>query len=77
MKKQNVSEAESQAIKDKNDLLGQAINTALEMELAFKLYSYRIVNADQFLARVNDLCTFFREEAKDETISNLKIAEDE
>lgn len=68
---------ESQQIKDKNEILGQAINTCLEMELAFKLYSFRVVETQMFIARVKDLCDYFAELAKDENVSNLKKVEDE
>lgn len=41
------------------DLLGQAINTALEMEMAFKLYSYRVATPEQFMDRVGDLSDYY------------------
>lgn len=46
------------------DALGKAINTALEMEMAFKLYSFRVIGHDQFMARVQDLCDFMHDNSK-------------
>ena len=45
-------------MKDKNtddQLLGANISFALEMDQAFKLFSYRIINRDEFNKRVQTL----------------------
>lgn len=47
------------------EILGQAINTALEMELAFKLYSFRVATPEQFMARVGDLAEYYLKQLKD------------
>lgn len=53
---------------EENVILGNAINTVLEMEMAFKLFSYRVTTREAFLVRVNDLCEFYvTEKAKIET----------
>lgn len=46
------------------DLLGQAINAALEIEMAFKLYSYRVATPEQFMDRVGDLAGYYLTEVK-------------
>lgn len=38
-----------------NKHLPQAIMLAVELESAFKLYSYRILTPEQFIARTNEL----------------------
>lgn len=57
--------------KEYDQLLGTAINTALEMDVAFKLYSFRIINQDMFLERVRDLSEYYQME-----FSNLKKSKD-
>ena len=67
-----VGEEERIASKAEVDqLLGTAINTALEMDVAFKLYSFRIINQDMFLERVRDLSEYYQME-----FSNLKKSKD-
>lgn len=51
------------------DTLAAAINTALEIEMAFKLYSYRVATPEQFMTRVADLCDYFKTQ---KTYSNVK-----
>lgn len=43
------------------DLFNQAINTALETELAFKLMSFRLTDKEQYIKRVAQLSQFFNE----------------
>lgn len=44
-----------------NELYQNAINTALEMELAFKLMSYRVTTQLAFIQRVADLSEYTAE----------------
>lgn len=48
--------------KNKTDFrLSQSIMTALEVEQAFKLYSYRIIPPEDFVKRISDLTAYFTE----------------
>lgn len=49
--------------------LSHAINTALEVILAWELYTHRVASPEQFLERLKDLSEFY--------ISNLKNNNDE
>ena len=59
-----------------NELYSQAINVALEAELAFKLMSFRVTPQEAFVQRVLDLCEYMVEAKRhaDNAESNLKKA---
>lgn len=40
--------------------LSKAIGMAIEMESNFKLYSYRIVEPEVFLSRIDELVNFYK-----------------
>lgn len=42
----------------------QAIHVSLDIEANFKLYSYRIISQEVFIARVTELCDFFLTQTK-------------
>ena len=47
-------------IKDpsKDEQLAKDIHFAVELESTFKLFSYRIIDAEQFKSRINELSQF-------------------
>lgn len=59
-----------------NTIKSAAIMLAVELDSAFRLYSYRIINDSDYLARVNDLVDFYMRERTQHT-STLKVDKDE
>lgn len=55
------------------ELYSNALNTALEMELAFKLMSFRLTTQEQFIRRVGQLSDYnselFNKITQDDTAS--------
>ena len=64
MPKQNETVVDGLPDKAQNALLSNAISCALEIEMAFKLFSYRISDKNAMLARMDELCTTYLDAKK-------------
>lgn len=56
----NVLTDDKQAQKQKDEKLSKAITLAVEMESSFKLFSYRIIDPQVFISRVDELLNFYK-----------------
>lgn len=51
-------------ISDDNQMVSASIFLTIELETNFKLYSYRVINKELFVERVNELLHIFQEQTK-------------
>lgn len=57
--------SDDKATQDKqNKKLSAAIGVAVEMESSFKLFSYRIIDQDTYISKIEELVNFYKNQSK-------------